>query len=117
MTDPVFANDGHLYEREKIQRCLQSYNTSPVTREVLKRKDLLPNHQLKRQIEAWKAEQRGEAGKQRKVKKLLNKVGCSHSSEEVVRALSKLTEFIVDDNLSEVSVQINRVVVGVRHLS
>ena len=70
--------------------------TTPVTREIMTGKALRPNHLVKSQIETWKAEQRGEARKQRKVKELLNKAGWRNSNDEVVGVLSELTEFIIE---------------------
>ena len=48
--DPVFAADGHTYERSEIERWLQTKSTSPLTNEVLAHKMLTPNHNLRSQI-------------------------------------------------------------------
>jgi hypothetical protein len=48
--DPVFAADGHTYERCEIERWLQTKSTSPLTNEVLAHKMLTPNHNLRSQI-------------------------------------------------------------------
>ena len=47
MSDPVFAADGHSYERSAIARWLQANDTSPKTNLVLQHKQLTPNHGLK----------------------------------------------------------------------
>ncbi|KAJ1469842.1 U box, partial [Baffinella frigidus] len=54
MTDPVFATDGHTYERTEIERWLKSHTTSPLTNEVLPGKDLVPNHNLRSQIREYR---------------------------------------------------------------
>ena len=43
MTDPVVAADGHTYERAAIEAWLKSHQTSPMTREPLAHKNLVPN--------------------------------------------------------------------------
>mmetsp|Transcript_2953 Transcript_2953/g.9956 ORF Transcript_2953/g.9956 Transcript_2953/m.9956 type:complete len:81 (-) Transcript_2953:1645-1887(-) len=50
MSDPVFAADGHTYERVEIERWLQTRDTSPLTNEKLPHKMLTPNHNLRSQI-------------------------------------------------------------------
>jgi len=55
MTDPVMAMDGHTYERSAIEKWLENNNTSPTSNNVLPTKTLISNHNLKSQIEAWKA--------------------------------------------------------------
>ena len=51
MVDPVFAADGHTYERKEITRWLASNNTSPKTNLQLENKTLFPNISAKQQIE------------------------------------------------------------------
>ena len=46
MTDPVTAADGHTYERTKIERWLQSNDTSFVTGKTLDHKTLTPKPQF-----------------------------------------------------------------------
>jgi len=53
MSDPVFAADGHTYERVEIERWLQNKNTSPLTNEVLPHKHLVPNYNLRSQIKEY----------------------------------------------------------------
>jgi hypothetical protein len=50
MVDPVFAADGHTYERVEMERWLATKSTSPLTNEVLPHKMLVPNHNLRSQI-------------------------------------------------------------------
>ena len=54
MTDPVFATDGHTYERAEMERWLQTHTTSPLTNEVLPGKTLIPNHNLRSQIREYR---------------------------------------------------------------
>jgi len=53
MVDPVFAADGHTYERAEMERWLNSKSTSPLTNEVLPHKMLVPNHNLRSQIKEY----------------------------------------------------------------
>ena len=64
MEDPVFAEDGHSYERAYIMQWLEHRNSSPLTRETIG-ETLTPNYALKKAIaeyhEActkWEEEQR-----------------------------------------------------------
>lgn len=54
MRDPVVASDGHTYERESLQRLLASMHTrSPVTREALDPKIVIPNIALRKRIREY----------------------------------------------------------------
>jgi len=53
MEDPVFATDGHTYERSAIEAWLQKHSTSPKTGEELPAKMLIPNYALKSLIQDW----------------------------------------------------------------
>ena len=53
MEDPVMTMDGYTYEREAIEAWFRNNNTSPLTREVIPT-TLVPNRNLKSQIESWK---------------------------------------------------------------
>ncbi|KAF5744922.1 E3 ubiquitin-protein ligase PUB23-like [Tripterygium wilfordii] len=56
MRDPVTVSTGITYDRESIEEWLFSYkhNTCPVTKQVLSSDtDLIPNHTLRRLIQAW----------------------------------------------------------------
>ena len=57
MVDPVFATDGHSYERVAIQAWLHTHNTSPKTGQQLESSTLIPNHSLKSLIQDWAAKQ------------------------------------------------------------
>jgi len=57
MVDPVFATDGHTYERQHIERWLVMKLTSPKTGEALKVVDVFPNHSMRRQIIEWRERQ------------------------------------------------------------
>mmetsp|Transcript_30169 Transcript_30169/g.79772 ORF Transcript_30169/g.79772 Transcript_30169/m.79772 type:complete len:317 (+) Transcript_30169:75-1025(+) len=54
MDHPVFAADGYTYEREAIEAWLASSGESPVTKQPLEHRNLVPNHQLRGEIECWK---------------------------------------------------------------
>lgn len=55
MVDPMVASDGHTYERNAIENWLieMNKNTSPMTNEKLKSKELIPAHTLKSMIKEW----------------------------------------------------------------
>ena len=46
--DPVKVGDGHIYEREAIQRWILQHGTSPITRQTLQINDLVRDDQLRR---------------------------------------------------------------------
>ena len=50
MENPVFAMDGHSYEKLEITRWLETKATSPTTGAPLKNKELVENHSLRGQI-------------------------------------------------------------------
>lgn len=53
MRDPVIAADGHSYEREWIETHFKKSMTSPLTSEVLKSQELVPNIALKQLIRTY----------------------------------------------------------------
>ena len=95
MEDPVFAADGHTYERRGIAQWLTNNDTSPLTKEVLRNRELTPNHHLKSQIEQWREEQKGEAARQKKLKDLLTQMQWCTTSDEVKATLSAFNETLV----------------------
>ena len=52
MDDPVFAMDGHTYEREAIETWFRRHDTSPMMRQVIQ-PTLVPNVNLRSQIASW----------------------------------------------------------------
>ena len=50
MTDPVFAADGHVYDRASIESYLETHDTSPLTNEPLATKSLTPNDALRSRL-------------------------------------------------------------------
>ena len=53
MQDPVVTADGHTYERKAIEDWLNDHDTSPLTGETLPAKTLIPNIQLRVQIQEF----------------------------------------------------------------
>jgi hypothetical protein len=54
MRDPVTLHTGMTYDRASIETWLAAgHNTCPVSLETLQRRDLIPNHTLRRAIRAW----------------------------------------------------------------
>lgn len=60
MKDPVLASDGHSYERASITKWLATKSTSPVTGEQLDKDVLVPNHQLRSEMESWSEYKEGD---------------------------------------------------------
>ena len=58
MHDPVFAADGHTYERSAIQRWLAVHDISPLTNEPLVHKELTPNFLIRSMIREYMEEMR-----------------------------------------------------------
>lgn len=59
MECPVIAPDGHSYDLEPLLNWLKCSNTSPITRQLFDaHRPLLPNHQLRSQINALRNERR-----------------------------------------------------------
>ena len=61
MDDPVFATDGHTYERSAIERWLLKKRTSPKTNEELLTTMLFPNHDKRGQVREWKEQHHASA--------------------------------------------------------
>ena len=55
MRDPVFAADGHTYERDAISKWLEKRQTSPLSNEPLPHGTLVPNRALKGLIDKWRS--------------------------------------------------------------
>ncbi|XP_010263015.1 PREDICTED: E3 ubiquitin-protein ligase PUB23-like [Nelumbo nucifera] len=55
MRDPVTVSTGITYDRQCIERWIFTVknNTCPVTKQILSDVDLIPNHTLRRLIQAW----------------------------------------------------------------
>ena len=90
MVEPVFASDGHTYEREQIQQWFDLHNTtSPKTGETLTSLVLTSNIGLKTQIMEWKEKQmQGTADKL----KLDALKACIFSVDDSVEALTIIQE-------------------------
>ena len=59
MHDPVVAADGFTYERAQIEQHLMQFDRSPVTREVLPHKRLIPNHVINFVVNSYLAKSKG----------------------------------------------------------
>lgn len=54
MKDPVTLSSGMTYDRESIEKWLEAGNfTCPVTNQVLRSFDQIPNHSLRKMIQEW----------------------------------------------------------------
>lgn len=53
MTDPVLASDGYTYDRGSITKWLCANSTSPATGSEMEKTNLVPNHQLRSEIQSW----------------------------------------------------------------
>ncbi len=56
MLDPVIGPDGHTYERHAIQQWLATSNISPITKQIMSSKDLIPNIALRDTIQSFLAQ-------------------------------------------------------------
>ncbi|WOG97445.1 hypothetical protein DCAR_0416785 [Daucus carota subsp. sativus] len=57
MKDPVTLSTGITYDRESIEKWIESGNeTCPVTNQVLVAFDLIPNHSIRKMIQDWSVE-------------------------------------------------------------
>jgi len=54
MADPVFATDGHTYERDAIEQWLVRKTTSPKTGLPLEVMSVFPNYVMGRQFMGWR---------------------------------------------------------------
>eukprot|EP01105_Mastigella_eilhardi_P003620 TRINITY_DN1474_c0_g2_i1.p1 TRINITY_DN1474_c0_g2~~TRINITY_DN1474_c0_g2_i1.p1 ORF type:complete len:691 (+),score=143.95 TRINITY_DN1474_c0_g2_i1:81-2153(+) len=54
MMEPVTAADGHTYEQSDMREWLPRHNTSPITGEPLKSKELVPNDELRERISEFR---------------------------------------------------------------
>ena len=53
MKDPVICSDGHTYERSAIEKWLSTENHSPMTRQIITNKSLIPNIALRNIIQEY----------------------------------------------------------------
>ncbi|KAL3525041.1 hypothetical protein ACH5RR_013413 [Cinchona calisaya] len=59
MKDPVTLSTGITYDRESIERWIEAGNqTCPVTNQVLKNFDQIPNHSIRKMIQDWCVEKK-----------------------------------------------------------
>ncbi|KAK3039348.1 hypothetical protein RJ639_028748 [Escallonia herrerae] len=59
MKDPVTLSTGITYDRESIERWIEAGNqTCPVTNQVLRTFDQIPNHSIRKMIQGWCVENR-----------------------------------------------------------
>lgn len=54
MDDPYVAADGYSYEYRAIKAWLEQYDTSPVTKQRLSHKYIIPNVSVHSAIQEWK---------------------------------------------------------------
>ena len=69
MVDPVDAEDGHTYDRERIGAWLERKQTSPITHQPMG-PALVPNAALEAEIRGWK----------RRVQSSLSPDGAQHTT-------------------------------------
>ncbi|CAI9110280.1 OLC1v1010274C1 [Oldenlandia corymbosa var. corymbosa] len=59
MKDPVTLSTGITYDRDSIEKWIEAGNqTCPVTNQVLRSFDLIPNHSIRKMIQDWCVEKR-----------------------------------------------------------
>eukprot|EP01044_Picomonas_judraskeda_P013405 COSAG03_NODE_2023_length_3207_cov_7.959459_1_plen_572_part_00 len=90
MADPVFAADGHSYERAEIEKWFATgKQTSPMTNSAMASQTLTANHGLKSQIKEWQ----GRSNAQR-VADLITAVVLTDDATEIERQLGSLAQFV-----------------------
>eukprot|EP01047_Picozoa_sp_COSAG01_P030969 COSAG01_NODE_2178_length_8215_cov_128.540414_4_plen_353_part_00 len=90
MADPVFAADGHSYERVAIETWFRSKQTSPMTNDAMPSTMLTPNRQLKSQIRGWQGRSSAQW-----VGDLISAVAMQHGDPSVVEGkLLELARFV-----------------------
>eukprot|EP01052_Picozoa_sp_SAG31_P053704 SAG31_NODE_13905_length_838_cov_1.450609_1_plen_226_part_00 len=90
MEDPVFATDGHSYERKEIARWLGSgKRTSPLTNDELPDTVLRPNHSLRSQIAEWQGRSNAQW-----IATMFGEIGMADEPEEVERKLAAFARFV-----------------------
>ncbi|KAF3648271.1 putative (RS)-norcoclaurine 6-O-methyltransferase-like [Capsicum annuum] len=55
MEDPQIAADGFTYEHRAIKLWLDRYSVSPVTKQIMQHKLIMPNHTLRLAIQEWRS--------------------------------------------------------------
>tara|TARA_B100000780_G_scaffold278156_2_gene250774 strand:- start:26 stop:928 length:903 start_codon:yes stop_codon:yes gene_type:complete len=105
MTDPVFAQDGHSYERSGIQNwfntkkdgedgeVVSDKTTSPLSGHVMT-KDLTPNHSLRSRIEEWVVDQKRGKTDKIKLDGLKLQLMDITTTEEALEIITKVSELI-----------------------
>jgi hypothetical protein len=73
MQDPVVASDGHSYERSSLVRILESTGVSPLTRENLNGRIVVPNINLRKRIRDYATD-------------VLNAVACATKAQKQTQA-------------------------------
>lgn len=57
MKDPVTLSTGITYDRESVEKWIESgKETCPVTNQILASFDLIPNHAIRKRIQDWSVE-------------------------------------------------------------
>jgi hypothetical protein len=90
MADPVFAADGHSYERVAIETWFRSKQTSPMTNDAMPSTILTPNRLLKSQISEWQGQSSAQW-----IGDLISAVAMRHGDPAVVEGkLLELARFV-----------------------
>ncbi|GIQ79704.1 hypothetical protein KIPB_000386 [Kipferlia bialata] len=99
MDDPVLAADGHSYERAAIEEWLGENPTTP-TQVACTIAQLLPNRQLRADIEEWMGDRKGSAGTDTPATPLLV---CTHTPMELRETVGERSE--APDTLVNISLE------------
>lgn len=60
LVDPVLGSDGHTYSRAAIVNYLQQHSISPITRQAMSIRELVPNRLIASMVEQFSKEQQSE---------------------------------------------------------
>ena len=98
MKDPVFAADGHSYERSAIEEWFKKKATSPKTGLPLDSTTLLPNYSLQTQINDWVDDQLKGRADQQILKILTADLVRVSTSKEAQVVVQKMIQLITSSN-------------------
>ncbi|KAJ8443078.1 hypothetical protein Cgig2_004283 [Carnegiea gigantea] len=103
MKDPVTMSTGITYDRESIEKWLEAGNmTCPMTKQVLRTLDPVPNHTIRRMIQDWCVENRSHGVERiptpripispNEVGQILGRISVAHEAQECREFVGKLNK-------------------------
>jgi len=90
----VIAGDGYTYDRDAIQRALDSNGKSPMTNQVLRTSMLTSNRSVKCMISDWKENNMGLKGIENMLQHFLGELITSNTSTKASMTLQKIVTLV-----------------------